>query len=141
MLTNRTTYRVIYGDTDQMGVTYYANYLRWFEMGRTELMRQAGMPYEIVEDDGLFFPVIEVHCRYRQPARFDELLLIETTIGALERASLRFNYAVCRQGDTRLLASGWTKHACVNRAGRPTRLPQRYKEFLGTVHEDQRSTS
>jgi len=131
MLNNQTTYRVIYGDTDQMGVTYYANYLRWFEMGRTELMRQAGMPYNTVEDEGLFFPVIEVNCRYRHPARFDELVLIETTIGALERVSLRFDYSVYRQCDTRLLASGWTKHACVNRAGRPSRIPQRYTACLG----------
>lgn len=130
MLKNRTTYRVIYGDTDQMGVAYYANYLRWFEMGRTELMRQAGMPYDAVEDAGLFFPVAEVHCRYRHPARFDDLVLIETSIGTLERVSLYFNYAIHRQCDTQLLATGWTKHACVNRAGRPQRIPEKYAECL-----------
>jgi len=130
MLKNRTSYRVIYGDTDQMGVSYYANYLRWFEMGRTEFMRQAGMPYVTVEKEGLFFPVVEVHCNYRQPARFDDLLDIETTIGARERASLRFDYRVLHAGDSRLLATGWTRHACVNRSGRPTRLPQEYAQLL-----------
>ena len=113
-----------------MGVTYYANYLRWFEMGRTELMRQAGMPYDTVEEDGLFFPVVEVHCRYQHPARFDDVVLIETTIGTLERVSLRFDYSVYRQHDTRLLASGWSKHACINHAGRPGRIPPKYTECL-----------
>jgi acyl-CoA thioester hydrolase len=130
MLKNRTSYRVIYGDTDQMGVTYYANYLRWFEIGRTELMRQAGMPYAAVEEDGLFFPVIEVHCSYRHPARFDDLVHIDTIVGALERASLRFDYTVFRAGDSQLLATGWTRHACVNRSGRPTRLPDAYARLL-----------
>ncbi|MBI2347921.1 MAG: acyl-CoA thioesterase, partial [Deltaproteobacteria bacterium] len=64
-------YRVIYGDTDQMGVVYYANYLRWFEIGRTELLRQIGMPYTAIEKKGLRFPVIEVSCRYYRPSRYD----------------------------------------------------------------------
>ena len=130
MLKNQTTYRVIYGDTDQMGVTYYANYLRWFEMGRTELMRQAGMPYNVVENDGLYFPVIEVHCRYRSPARFDDVVSVETTIGEVERAAVRFDYILHRQEDSHLLASGWTRHACVNSSGRPTRFPAKYSTLL-----------
>jgi acyl-CoA thioester hydrolase len=78
-------YRVIYGDTDQMGVVYYANYLRWFEMGRTELLRQIGATYSSVEEAGFFFPVTEVSCRYLKPARFDDEITVETTLTALGR--------------------------------------------------------
>jgi len=85
------SYRVIYGDTDQMGVAYYANYLRWFEMGRTELLREIGLPYSSIEGRGLYFPVTEVSCRYHSPARYDETITIETTLASLGRASLTFN--------------------------------------------------
>lgn len=88
---NLTEYRVIYGDTDQMGVVYYANYLRWFEKGRTEFLRQLGVPYTSIEDSGLYFPVAEVSCRYHRPARFDDVIIIETTLNALNRASLSFS--------------------------------------------------
>ena len=70
-----------------MGVAYYANYLRWFEIGRTEFMREAGFPYEQAEREGIFFPVTEVQCRYRRPALYDNLLRIETTVESLSRGS------------------------------------------------------
>ena len=92
MQKNLAPYRVIYGDTDQMGVVYYANYLRWFEMGRTELLRQIGATYSSVEEAGFFFPVTEVSCRYLKPARFDDKITVETTLTALGRAVLDFSY-------------------------------------------------
>ena len=122
MKKNLTSYRVIYGDTDQMGVTYYANYLRWFEMGRTELLRQIGMPYSSIEEMGFFFPVTEVSCRYLKPARFDDEIIIETTLAALSRVTLDFSYKVSRKNDGSLLAEGWTRHACVNREGKATKI-------------------
>lgn len=128
---NVTTYRVIYGDTDQMGVAYYANYLRWFEIGRTEFMRQAGVPYERAEREGIFFPVTEVQCRYRRPALYDNLLRIETTVESLGRVALRFNYWIGLETDRVTLASGWTKHACLNRDRKVTRLPASYARGLG----------
>ena len=120
---NVTHYRVIYGDTDQMGVVYYANYLRWFEMGRTELLRQFGKPYDEAENKGVYFPVIEVSCNYHHPARFDDEVLVETVLISLRQASLGFSYRILRQKDEALLATGFTKHACVNAKGKVTKIP------------------
>lgn len=128
---NVTTYRVIYGDTDQMGVAYYANYLRWFEIGRNELMREAGASYDHVEREGVFFPVTEVQCRYRKPAVYDNLLRIETTVETLSRVALRFNYRICLVGERAVLASGWTKHVCLDRDRKLVRLPEPYASRLG----------
>jgi len=128
---NITTYRVIYGDTDQMGVAYYANYLRWFEIGRTEFMREAGIPYERAEREGIFFPVTEVQCRYRKAAVYDNLLRIETTVESLSPVALRFNYRIILEGERTALASGWTKHACLNSARKLIRLPESYTSSLG----------
>lgn len=119
---NVATYRVIYGDTDQMGIVYYANYLRWFEMGRTELLRQIGLPYSAIERKGFFFPVIEVYCRYFTPARFDDEVAVETTLTALTRVTLEFSYGISRKSDGRLLAEGTTRHASVDREGKAIRI-------------------
>ena len=128
---NITAYRVIYGDTDQMGVAYYANYLRWFEIGRTEFMREAGVPYDQAERDGVFFPVTEVQCRYRKPAVYDNRLRIETTVESLSRVALRFNYRISLEGERSALASGWTKHVCLDRDRQLVRLPEPYADRLG----------
>ena len=120
---NVTTYRVIYGDTDQMGVVYYANYLRWFEKGRSEFLRQIGQPYATIEQRGLHFPVIEVTCRYANSARYDDDIRIETEITELGRASLSFGYRISRESNNDLLATGTTKHACIDHAGKVTRMP------------------
>jgi acyl-CoA thioester hydrolase len=120
---NVTPYRVIYGDTDQMGVVYYANYLRWFERGRSEFLRQIGLPYSIIEQQGFHFPVTEVSCRYANPARYDEVVRIETEITDLGRASLSFAYRISRESNNDPLATGSTKHACVDYAGKVTRIP------------------
>lgn len=124
------TYRVIYGDTDQMAVVYYVNYLRWFEIGRTELLRQIGLPYKSIESEGLHFPVTHVACRYFRPARYDDHLVIETTLTELGRASLIFQYKILRQGDSEPIASGSTKHACVDPQGHIARIPAELKAAL-----------
>ena len=121
---NVTTYRVIYGDTDQMGVVYYANYLRWFEKGRGELLRVSGIPYATIEQRGMHFPVAEVSCRYFRPAHYDDLIVIETRIASVSRASLTFTYRIMREAESALLASGSTKHACVDGQGRIMRIQQ-----------------
>jgi acyl-CoA thioester hydrolase len=123
-LTNVTSYRVIYGDTDQMGVVYYANYLQWFERGRSEFLRQLGLPYSTIEQAGFHFPVAEVACRYANPARYDDVIQIDTELSELGRASLFFTYRVSRPSDKCLLATGSTKHACVDRSGRVARIPK-----------------
>ena len=119
---NVTTYRVIYGDTDQMGVVYYANYLRWFERGRGELLRSSGIPYTTIERRGMHFPVAELSCRYFRPAHYDDLIVIDTRITSVNRASLTFTYRIMREAEALLLASGSTKHACVDGQGRIMRI-------------------
>ena len=125
-----TRYRVIYGDTDQMGVVYYANYLRWFELGRTEWLREMGFPYTTVEQTGLRFPVTQVSCEYRRPARYDDEVIIETVLLSLGRASLVFRYKVYRGEAHDLLAEGETTHACVNESGRITRISASLRSAL-----------
>ena len=120
---NATTYRVIYGDTDQMGVVYYANYLRWFERGRAELLRQIGLPYGLIEAQGFNFPVTEVNCHYAASARYDDVVEIETELSAIGRASLSFSYRITRAAANDLVARGATKHACVDRSGKISRIP------------------
>ena len=123
-LINVTSYRVIYGDTDQMGVVYYANYLRWFERGRSEFLRQIGLPYPIIEQQGFHFPVVQVACRYTQSARYDEVIQIETELVEMGRASLSFSYRIWREADRCALAAGTTEHACTDHSGRVTRMPK-----------------
>lgn len=123
--------RVIYGDTDQMGVVYYANYFRYFELARVEFLRAQGSSYRDIEAEGVMLPVVEAHCYYRAPARYDDLLVIETTLSAVRRASISFEYAIRREGEAQLLCTGSTMLACVNKDGRPMRLPERILQLLG----------
>lgn len=114
-------YRVIYGDTDNMGVVYYANYLRFFELGRNEYMRARGLSYREVEARGLFLPVTESRCRHFKSARYDDLLTVETRVTRARGARIVFEYHL-RNEKGELLADGMTEHGCVNAAGRPVRL-------------------
>jgi acyl-CoA thioester hydrolase len=117
------TVRVFYGDTDQMGVAYYANYLRWFEMARNEYLRAAGCTYHRLESEGVILPVVEASCRYFSPARYDDLLELVAWIGEVGRVRVRFEYRVIRQGDAEPLAAGHTVHACLAPDSAPRRLP------------------
>jgi acyl-CoA thioester hydrolase len=117
------SHRVIYGDTDAMGIVYYANYLRFFEIGRAEYVRARGGSYRAMEDDGLMLPVIEVKAKYLAPARYDDVLRIVTKIERLGHATIAFEYRIERD-DGQVLVTGFTEHACVSRAtGKVTRLP------------------
>jgi acyl-CoA thioester hydrolase len=127
---NRCTYRVIYGDTDQMGVVYYANYLAFFERGRCEFMRERAFDYGAFEKQGFILPVTEAALKYRQPARFDDLLVIETAMTAASRITATFTYRVLRDGDGALLVEGSTTHACLTREGRPVRWPVAIKALM-----------
>src|ERR1044071_2652281 len=109
---HRFELRVRYGDTDQMGFAYYAHYLRWFEIGRAEMLRAVGRSYREIEADGVSLPVLEAWCRYREPARYDDALAIETGVLERGRASVRFGYRV-RRGDQEL-AIGFTEHCFMN---------------------------
>lgn len=125
-----TSVRVRYAETDRMGVVYYANYFVWFEVGRTEWLREAGWTYRDMETEGVSLPVIEAHCDYRRPARYDDRLEIRTRGALLSPVRVRFDYEVCRQGDASTLASGHTVHAALDAGGRPARLPQRICAIL-----------
>ena len=120
---HRFVLRVRYGDTDQMGFAYYANYLRWFEIGRAELLRSLGTSYRSVEENGVSLPVVEARCHYLEPARYDDELGIDTGLLELRRASVRFGYHVVRVSDGRRLAHGTTAHCFLDRQGRPGRAP------------------
>jgi acyl-CoA thioester hydrolase len=125
-----TEIRVIYGDTDQMGVVYYANYLRYFEAGRNEFIRAQGLRYRDFEAKfGLMLPVVEATVSYRTPARYDDLLSVETSLAEVKRASLRFGYRVVREDE--VVATGHTVHACVDLDGRVQRMPRELLERLG----------
>ncbi len=125
MLTGEVTLRVRYPETDQMGVVHHSHFLVWFEMGRTELMRDNGCTYADLEKEGVMMPVIEASCRYLSPARYDEVLTIRTRVSEVSRVRARFAYEVVRPSDGRLLATGSTRHAATDRRGVPCRMPQR----------------
>jgi acyl-CoA thioester hydrolase len=116
-------HRISYGETDAMGVVYYANYLHLFERGRSELIRNLGFSYAVVEERGIFLPVREATCRYLAPARYDEIIHIRTGLAGQSRASLDFVYEITDADKTRVLTRGTTQHAVVNAQGRPVRIP------------------
>jgi acyl-CoA thioester hydrolase len=133
--------RVRYGDTDQMGFAYYAHYLRWFEIGRAEMLRALGWSYRSVEEAGLQLPVLEACCRYLKPARYDDEVRIETGVLELKRASVRFGYRIVRDGDGELLAHGETEHCFLDRAGKPTRPTPRLAALLEQAPRAERVAS
>jgi acyl-CoA thioester hydrolase len=135
MLTHRITYRVIYGDTDKMGIAYHANYLRWFEMGRTEMFRRLGLAYKDIEEKGIALPVSEIWCKYLHPARYDDVIAIETSLDTTIRAGMKFDYEVFRESDQKLLVKGHSKHACLTPQGRVVRPPRFLLDLIARHRE------
>ena len=126
-----TTFRVRYAETDQMSVVYYANYLVWFEIGRTDYCRQCGFAYRDMEkEDGLCIIVAEARCRYKAPARYDDDIEVRTCLKEVRRRVLTFNYEIYRKPDDELLAEGETVHVITDLSGRPRALPDKYLQFL-----------
>jgi len=126
-----TTVRVRYAETDQMGVVYYGNYFTWFEIGRVELCRQLGFEYKRMEtEDDSFIVVADAHCRYKRPARFDDLLVIRTKISQSQRRTVRFDYEIIDQASGELLATGDTLHVICDRLGKPKSLPEKYRKYF-----------
>jgi len=126
--------RVLYGDTDAGGVVYNANFLRYFEIGRTELMREYVCSYSEIEKLGFVLPVIECWARYKAPAFYDDLLTVETTVAEVTDLKCKFAYRVVRQGKNtdrpKLLVKGYTVHAAVTKKGKLTRLPDEIIEKI-----------
>jgi acyl-CoA thioester hydrolase len=125
--------RVRYAETDQMGVVYHSNYLIWFEVGRVEFIRQMGLNYKQMEEEGCGIAVVDVRARYRLPARYDDELVIETRLLAARGAVIRFGYRILRVADGLLLCEGETFHVCVGMDMKKRTLPPKYAERF-TAH-------
>ena len=134
----QTTVRVLYGDTDAGGVVYNANYLRYFEIGRTELMREWVCSYSDIEKLGFVLPVIECWTRFKAPAVYDDLLTIETTVSEITKLKCTFSYRVLRQNEgqsrPKLLVKGYTVHAATTKEGKLTRLPEEIIQKISARH-------
>jgi acyl-CoA thioester hydrolase len=122
--------RVRYAETDQMRVAYHANFFVWFEVGRTDLLRQIGWSYREMEHAGFQLPVIEAHCRFLKPARYDDEIEIRTVGRLVSAVRVQFEYEAVRVADEVVAATGQTLHAAVTPAGRPCRLPDRVRELF-----------
>lgn len=123
--------RVRYGETDKMGIVYYANYLNWFEIGRTEFFRSLGMTYRQLEDNKIMLPVIEAKCKYLLSASYDDLIIIRTHIDYLKGSRIRFFYDIIRTDDNKLLAQGTTEHPFTTLEKKPVNL----KKVLPNVYQ------
>lgn len=125
-----TEFRVRYAETDAMGVAHHTSYLVWFEVGRTEYTRAVGLPYRDVEEDGVRLVVVEASCRFHRPARYDDLVVIRTTVREVTKATLTFGYEVYLKGVRALLAEGHTVHAATDLGGRVQRIPEKVRTAL-----------
>ena len=129
---NETCFRVRYSETDQMGIVYYANYLIWMELGRVEFCRAAGVRYKDMEaEDGVRLAVVESHCRYLQPARYDEEILVRTRVERANRRMIEFQYEIRNAREGTKLASGTTKHIFLGADLKPMKLPEKYFACFG----------
>lgn len=128
---HEATVRVRYAETDRMGVVYHANYLVWFEIGRTEFCRARGFAYrDMEENDNAFLVVAESYCRYKAPAHYDDELLVRTHITELRRRSVRFGYEIVRLSDGQVIAEGETGHVVTDPNGRVISMPESYRNAL-----------
>jgi acyl-CoA thioester hydrolase len=131
-----TRFRVRYAETDQMGVVYYANYLIWMELGRAEYCRAAGIRYRDMEvDAGILLAVVEAHCRYLSPARYDEEIAVKTWIAKANQRMVEFEYEIGEVASGRTLAAGSTKHMFLDSGLRPVKLPPKYQPMFGLTSD------
>jgi len=129
---HETRFRVRYAETDQMGVVYYANYLIWMEIGRAEYCRAAGIRYRDMElDDGILLAVVDAHCRYLRPARYDDEIAVKTSIAAASRRMVEFQYEIRDVHSGLGLAAGTTKHVFLKTGMKPVKLPEKYWPMFG----------
>ncbi len=124
-----TPLRVRYAETDRMGIVYHAHYIVWFEIGRTEYCRAAGLPYRKMEEAGLWILVTNVECTYRRPARYDDAIQVRTALPGLSSRGLAFAYELLGQAGERL-ADGVSRHVFADASGKPIRAPSEIVEGL-----------
>jgi acyl-CoA thioester hydrolase len=131
-----TTIRVRYAETDQMGVVYHGNYFTWFEVGRVDLCRQLGFEYKKMEvEDDSYIVVVDAHCRFKRPARFDDLLVVRTKVLTSQRRTVKFGYEVVRHESREVLATGDTLHVFCDKLGRPKSLPEKYRKYFPALKD------
>ena len=137
-MTNEARLRVHYAETDKMGVVYHSNFIVWFEIGRVELLRQLGFNYRDMEiEDDCHIAVVDVRCRYKLPARYDDEIVVRTSLKNVRESLLHFSYQVARAGDDALLAEGETTHIAVNSRFEKMPLPEKYKAaFTEILHRN-----
>ncbi|HEX8072640.1 MAG TPA: thioesterase family protein [Pyrinomonadaceae bacterium] len=134
---HETPVRVRYAETDRMGMVYHANFLVWFEIGRTEFCRARGFAYrEMEENEEAFLVVAEAYCRYKSPAYYDDDLIVRTHITELRRRSVRFGYEILRAETAQIIAEGETGHVVTDARGRVRSMPERYRDLLTAVPEE-----
>ncbi len=126
-----TTLRVRYAETDAMGIVYHTNYIVWFEVGRGEFLRQKGGRYRELEDEGFFLPVIEFDARFVAAARYDDEVIVRTSVERLRSRTITMYYEVLMKDTGQLLVTGHTKHLCVDGEGNMRRLPPELREAFG----------
>lgn len=135
---NIVRFRVRFYETDMMGIVHHSNHIRWFEMGRVEYFRQAKMDYNILmHEEGYVLPIKDVKVDYKEVARYDDILILETRLVQATRVRIVFSYRITRESDGALIATGTTTNAVTDREGRVKRLPEHYqKAFLACIEED-----
>ena len=120
-----TTYRVKFYDTDTFRIVHHSNYIRWFETGRVEFLRELGIDLNEMMNDGILFPIVEIGAKFHAPAKFDDVLEIETTAEALTKAKMKFDYVIRKRGEEKILAEGTSTNVFTH-DGKICRLPDKY---------------
>ncbi|MCA9730905.1 MAG: acyl-CoA thioesterase [Deferribacteres bacterium] len=135
MIEHKTQVRVRFAETDQMGVVYHSNYFVWFEIGRTSLLREAGLPYTKLEESGILLPVVTAQCDFLKSAKYDDVLTIHTRMEEKPRARIRLDYRVTNEKDEEL-ATGFTIHSFIRRDGKPVRPPENFRNIMAPHFPD-----
>lgn len=131
----KTEIRARYSETDQMGIIYHANYFNWFEVGRTEFFRKLGYNYKKLEEIGILLPVIDVGCKYKISAKYDDDIIIETWINKMKGVKIEYNYNIIRKRDNVLLAEGHTLHAFVDKDLKPVNFKKKHNDIWNKLLE------
>lgn len=138
MIRHITQIRVRYADTDQMKMVYYGKYFEYFEEARSDLLRSIGMSYSEIEKGGTYLPVIEAFAKYKQSARYDDLISVETVVDEVPVARIRLNYRIFREGEQEPMVEGYTVHSFLSAGtGKPTRVPAQFLQVLQEAFKSQ----
>lgn len=140
-MTSKTKLTVRYAETDQMSIVHHSNYPVWYEAGRTDFIKAMGMSYSEIEANGILFPLLELHCKYIQAARYEDAVIIETSLTKLTMVKAEFSYKVYRESDGMLLNTGSTVHGMVTKELRPMNMkkeqPEIYQMMLKTLEAEE----